>query len=112
MFKKSLIPGRLREAALNWGNGISFRKAFVLEIALLRRIVYIMGKTFSSSFVRDCSLSQDLRQSEGEKKKASTEKGKTDKWEERWNEDGYSALSPPSPCLLCLASGFLFASLD
>ena len=61
VFKKSLIPGRLQEAALNWGKGISFRKAVVLEIVLLRRIVYIMGKTFSSSFVRDCSLFQDLR---------------------------------------------------
>ena len=61
VFKKSLIPERLQEAALNWGRGISFRKAVVLEIVLLRRIVYIMGKTFSSSFVRDCSLFQGLR---------------------------------------------------
>ena len=56
VFKKRLIPGRLQGAALNWGEGISFRKAVVLEIVLLRRIVYIMGKTFSSTFVRDCSL--------------------------------------------------------
>ena len=112
VFKKSLIPGRLQEAALNWGKGISFRKAVVLEIVLLRRIVYIMGKTFSSSFVRDCSLFQDLRWSEGEKKTASAEKGKTEKWKETWNGEGYSALSPPSPCVLCLASAFLFASLD
>ena len=41
---------------MNWGKGISFRKAVVLEIVLLRRKVELMGKTFSSSFVRDCRL--------------------------------------------------------
>ena len=54
--KESLIPGRLWEATLNWGKGFSFRKGVVLEIVLLRRKVDMMGKTFSSSFVRDCSL--------------------------------------------------------
>ena len=53
--KESLIPGRLWEATLNWGKGFSFRKGVVLEIVLLRRKVDMMGKTFSSSFVRDCS---------------------------------------------------------
>ena len=52
--KESLIPGRLWEATLNWGKGFSFRKGVVLEIVLLRRKVDMMGKTFSSSFVRDC----------------------------------------------------------
>ena len=32
----------------------SFRKGVVLEIVLLRRKADMMGKTFSSSFVRDC----------------------------------------------------------
>ena len=53
--KESLIPGRLWEATLNWGKGFSFRKGVVLEIVLLRRKVDMMGKPFSSSFVRDCS---------------------------------------------------------
>ena len=53
--KESLIPGRLWEATLNWGKGFSFRKGIVLEIVLLRRKVDMMGKTFSSSFVQDCS---------------------------------------------------------
>ena len=53
--KESLIPGRLWEATLNWGKGFSSRKGVVLEIVLLRRKVDMMGKTFSSSFVRDCS---------------------------------------------------------
>ena len=53
--KESLIPGRLWEATLNWGKGFSFRKGVVLEIVLLRRKVDMMGKTFSSSFFRDCS---------------------------------------------------------
>ena len=35
---------------------ISFHKAAGLEIVLFRRIVYIMGKTFSRSFVKDYSL--------------------------------------------------------
>ena len=52
--KESLIPERLWEATLNWGKGFSLRKGVVLEIVLLRRIVDMMGKTFSSSFVRDC----------------------------------------------------------
>ena len=52
--KESLIPGRLWEATLDWGKGFSFRKGVVLEIALLRRTVDMMGKTFSSSFVQDC----------------------------------------------------------
>ena len=54
--KESLIPGRLWEATLNWGKGFSFRKGIVLKIVLLRRKVDMMGKTFSSSFVRDCSF--------------------------------------------------------
>ena len=33
--KESLFPGRLQEATLNWGKGISFRKGVVLEIVLL-----------------------------------------------------------------------------
>ena len=52
--KESLIPGRLWEATLNRGKGFSSRKGVVLEIVLLRRKVDMMGKTFSSSFVRDC----------------------------------------------------------
>ena len=52
--KESLIPGRLWEATLDWGKGFSFRKGVVLEIALLRRRVDMMGKNFSSSFVQDC----------------------------------------------------------
>ena len=56
--KESLIPGRLWEATLNWGKGFSFRKGVVLEIVLLRRKVDMMGKTFSSSFVRDCSFAR------------------------------------------------------
>ena len=52
--KESLMPGRSWEATLNWGKGFSFRKGVVLEIALLRRKVDMMEKTFSSSFVRDC----------------------------------------------------------
>ena len=51
--KESLIPGRLWEATLNRGKGFSSRKGVVLEIVLLRRKVDMMGKTFSSSFVRD-----------------------------------------------------------
>ena len=58
--KESLIPGRLWEATLNWGKGFSFRKGVVLEIVLLCRKVDIMGKTFSSSFVRDCSSIYEL----------------------------------------------------
>ena len=54
--KESLIPGRLWEATLNWGKGFSFREGVVLEIVLLRRKVDMMAKTFSSSFVRDCSF--------------------------------------------------------
>ena len=53
--KESLIPGSLWEATLNWGKGFSFRKGVVLEIVVLRRKVDMMGNTFSSSFVRDCS---------------------------------------------------------
>ena len=54
--KESLIAGRLWQATLNWGKGFSFRKGVVFEIVLLRRKVDMIGKTFSSSFVRDCSL--------------------------------------------------------
>ena len=42
---------------MNWGKGFSFRKGVVLKIVLLRRKVDTMGKTFSSSFVRDCRSS-------------------------------------------------------
>ena len=52
--KESLIPGRLWETTLNWGKGFSFRKGVVLEIVLLRRKVDMMGKAYSSGFVRDC----------------------------------------------------------
>ena len=52
--KESPIPGRLWEAILNWGKGLSIPKGVVLEIVLLRRKVDMMGETFSSSFVRDC----------------------------------------------------------
>ena len=48
------------EATLNWGKGFSFCKDVVLEIVLLRRKVDMMGKTFSSSFVRDCRYSAIL----------------------------------------------------
>ena len=54
--KENLIPGRLWKATLNWGKEFSFRKGVVLEIVLLRRKVDMMGKIFSSSFVRDCSI--------------------------------------------------------
>ena len=54
--KESPIPGRLWEAILNWGKGLSIPKGVVLEIVLLRRKVDMMGETFSSSFVRDCRL--------------------------------------------------------
>ena len=54
---ESLIPGRLWETTLNWGKGFSFSKGVVLEIVLLPRKVNMMGKTFWSSFVQDCSLS-------------------------------------------------------
>ena len=53
--KESVIPWRLWEATLNWRKGFSFHKGVVLEIVLLRRKVDMIGKTFSSSFVRDCS---------------------------------------------------------
>ena len=56
--KESLIPGRLWEAKLIWGKGFSFRKGAVLEIVLLRRKVDMIGKTFSRSFVQDCSCYQ------------------------------------------------------
>ena len=36
------------------GEGVFFPQRRVLEIVLLRRKVDMMGKTFSSSFVRDC----------------------------------------------------------
>ena len=52
--KESLIPGRLWEETVNQGKGFSSRKGVVLEIVLLRKKVDMMGKTFSSSFVRDC----------------------------------------------------------
>ena len=52
--KESLIPGGLWEATLNRGKGFSSRKGVVLEIVLLRKKVAMMGKTFWSSFVRDC----------------------------------------------------------
>ena len=55
-FKESLIPGRLWETTLNRGKGFSSRKGVVLEIVLLRRKVDMMGKAFSSSFVRDCTV--------------------------------------------------------
>ena len=54
--KESLIPGRLQEATLDWGKGLYLRKAIDLETVLLRKVVRINKKTFSSSFVRDCSL--------------------------------------------------------
>ena len=54
--KESPIPGRLWEAILNWGKGLSIPKGVVLEIVLLRRKVDMMGETFSSSFVRDCRM--------------------------------------------------------
>ena len=54
--KESLIPGRLSGSNIELGEGVSFRKGVVLEIVWLRRKVDMMGKTFSSSFVRDCRL--------------------------------------------------------
>ena len=54
--EQSLIPDRFGEATLNRGKGFSSRKGVVLEIVLLRRKVDMMGKTFSSSFVRDCTV--------------------------------------------------------
>ena len=53
--KESLIPGHLWEATLIWRKRFPFRKGVILEIVLLGRKVDMMGKTFSSSFVRDCS---------------------------------------------------------
>ena len=59
--KESLIPGRLWKPTLNWGKGFSFCKGVVLEIVLLRRKVDMMGKTFSSGFVRDCRITRLTR---------------------------------------------------
>ena len=53
--KESLIPGRLWEGTLNRKKRFSSCKGVVLEIVLLRSKVDMMGKTFSSSFVQDCS---------------------------------------------------------
>ena len=54
--KESVIPGHLSAATLNWreggGGGLSLRRAVDLEIVLLRKVVCIYEKTFSSSFVR------------------------------------------------------------
>ena len=45
------------------GEGVFFPQRRRLEIVLLLRKVDMMGKTFSSSFVRDCStISGDLAQ--------------------------------------------------
>ena len=41
--KKSMIPGRLWEATLNWGKGFSFRKGVVFEIVLFHKKVDMMG---------------------------------------------------------------------
>ena len=46
---------------MNWGKGISFRKGIVLEIVLLHRKVDMMGRTFSSSFARDCSKKVSIK---------------------------------------------------
>ena len=72
--KESLIPGRLWEATLNWGKGFSFRKGVVLEIVLLRRKVDMIGKTFSSSFVRDCSYVHHTGKKRVRKKKIGSRK--------------------------------------
>ena len=56
VFKRKPDPGRLQEATLDWGKGLYLRKAIDLETVLLRKVVRINKKTFSSSFVRDCSL--------------------------------------------------------
>ena len=54
--KESLIPGHLKEATLNWGKGMSFRKRCRFGNSFVAcRKADMMGKTFSSSFVRDCS---------------------------------------------------------
>ena len=49
-------PSTFVGSNIELGKVISFHKAAGLEIVLFRRIVYIMGKTFSRSFVQDYSL--------------------------------------------------------
>ena len=49
-------PSAFVGSNIELGKVISFHKAAGLEIVLFRRIVYIMGKTFSRSFVKDYSL--------------------------------------------------------
>ena len=44
------------ECVRSVSNRFSFREGVVLEIVLLRGKVDMMEKTFSSSFVRDCSF--------------------------------------------------------
>ena len=46
------------------GEGVFFPQRRRLEIVLLLRKVDMMGKTFSSSFIRDCNL----RSSQSDKK--------------------------------------------
>ena len=62
MFKRKPDPSAFVGSNIELGRkGISFDKAAVLEIVLFRRIVYIMGKTFSSSFVQDCGKKAYLK---------------------------------------------------
>ena len=56
MFKRKPAPSAFVGSNIELGKVISFHKAAGLEIVLFRRIVYIMGKTFSRSFVEDYSL--------------------------------------------------------
>ena len=58
VFKGKPDPWAFVGSNIELGEGFFFRKGVVLEIVLLRRKVYMMGKTFSSSFVRDCSISR------------------------------------------------------
>ena len=109
MFKKSLIPGRLQEAALNWGKGISFRKAVVLEIVLLRRIVYIMGKAFSSSLSGIVACFRILGGRKEKKRKRARKKAR----QRNGKKGGMERVIPPChhPVLVCCVLRPLFFSL-
>ena len=45
---------------MNWGRGSSLHKTVGLEIVLLRYVVRINENIFSSSFVQDCSIFDEL----------------------------------------------------
>ena len=55
VFKRKPDPWVFEGSNIELGEGVFFPQRRCLEIVLLRRKVDMMGKTFSSSFVRDCS---------------------------------------------------------